>query len=118
MKNDVQDWTEVDILSLVQNHISESATLEFKGCDALGKNAFKGWQREFAKDVSAFANSAGGILIYGILENRETHEAESLDIGFDPQELDVEALEQIINSRIQRKIEGVTVKPIPLSGNN
>lgn len=118
MSQDIRDWTEASIVSFVNNRVVESATLEFKACDALGKNADKGWQREFAKDVCAFANSGGGILIYGIIENRDTHEAEKLDVGFDPAELNVEALEQIIRSRIQRKIEGIIVRAIPLSSTN
>ena len=118
MKKDKQDWTEADIISLDKNRVVESVGLEFKACDALRTMPKRDWRTEFAKDVSAFANSAGGILIYGIIENRETHEAASLDRGFDPRELDIEALEQIINSRIQRRIEGIRFKSVPLSGEN
>lgn len=116
MKREIADWTEEDILNLIKNHLAESSTLEFKACDALRRIEKKDWRKEFAKDVSAFANSAGAIVIYGIIENRRTHEAETLDAGFDPVELNIETLEQIANSQIQRAVEGIKYKAIPLSG--
>jgi Putative DNA-binding domain len=116
MKKDIQDWTEADLLNLIRINLPESATLEFKGCDSLRKIEKKDWRKEFAKDVSAFANSGGGIVIYGIIENRRTHEAESLDGGFDPAELNIETLEQLANSNIQRRIEGIKYKSISLTG--
>lgn len=118
MKKNIQDWTIADIESLVKNRVPESVNLEFKSCDALRKTPKKDWRKEFAKDVSAFANSGGAILIYGIIENRETHEAESIDSGFEPQELNVESLEQILESSIHRNIEGITIKPFRLHGSN
>src|ERR1041384_36281 len=116
MNKEINDWTEDDILSLIKNRIPESPTLEFKACDALRKIEKKDWRKEFAKDVSAFANSGGAIVIYGIVENRDTHEAQMLDGGFDPHELDIETLEQIVSSQIQRTIEGIKYKAIALRG--
>ncbi len=107
------EWDEADILSLIG--VAESATLEFKACDALTNKQGKDWKKEFAKDVSAFANSAGATIIYGLIENRSTHEAEQIDRGFDPREPNIETLEQIVNSRVQRKIEGVRYKAILLA---
>jgi hypothetical protein len=105
------EWDEDDIIRLVGDRISESINLEFKSCDALTDQR---WKQELAKDVSAFANSAGATIIYGVVEDRRTHEAKSIDAGFDPREIDIESLEQIINSRIQRKIEGIRYKVISL----
>lgn len=109
------EWEEEDILRLVKDRASEDISLEFKRCDALTN---EGWKRELAKDVSALANSAGGTIIYGVIEDSATHEAESIDIGFDPSELNIETLEQVINSRIQRRIVGVICKAVPLRKEN
>ena len=105
-------WDEDDIIRLVKDRISENINLEFKSCDALTD---KGWRGELAKDVSAFANSAGATIIYGIIEDRATHEAKSIDLGYDPREINIESLEKIINSRIQRKIDGIHYKVIALN---
>jgi hypothetical protein len=111
MSNQPQDWNEDDLLGLVADRAQESLTLEFKACDALTN---KRWKTELAKDVSAFANSAGGTIIYGIREDEHTHEAGSIDVGYDPGEINKERLEQIINSNIHRRIEGVRINAIVL----
>ncbi|SRR5258706_1279878 len=109
------EWEEEDILRLIKDRASESINLEFKRCEALTND---GWKRELAKDVSALANSAGGTIVYGIIEDSATHEAESIDLGYDPSELNIETLEQAINSRIQRRIVGVICKAVPLKKEN
>jgi hypothetical protein len=112
MSKEPHEWTEDSLLDLISNKAQESLTLEFKACGALRGN---GWRQEFAKDVSALANSAGGVLIYGLKENKRTHEAEELDEGFDPANPSKERLEQIINSNIHRRIDGIRFNAIPLS---
>jgi hypothetical protein len=109
------EWEEEDILRLVKDRASENISLEFKRCEALTN---EGWKRELAKDVSALANSAGGTIVYGIIEDSATHEAESIDLGYDPSELNIETLEQVIHSRIQRSIAGVICKAVPLKKEN
>lgn len=51
------EWEESDILSMIENGVPESLNLEFKACDALTNER---WRTELVKDISAFANSAGG----------------------------------------------------------
>lgn len=106
------DWEENEIKGLIQNRVPESLNLEYKACAALTND---GWRGELIKDVAAFANSAGGTIVYGIIEDRKTHEADSIDKGYDPAEMNLERLEQIINSRIQRRIEGIRYKSVALT---
>jgi hypothetical protein len=105
------EWTEDDILSLIHNNVGESTTLEYKACDALDKTAGK--KKEISKDVSAFANSAGGTIVYGVTEN-SAHEPEAIDSGFDPNDISGEWLEQIINSNIERRISGIIINTVAL----
>jgi hypothetical protein len=105
------EWTEADILELIKNGTPESLTLDYKRSDSLGKQEKR--KNEISKDVSAFANSAGGILIYGITE--DGHVPTSLDDGIDPNEITKEWLEQVIGSRIQRRISGIRINQIKLS---
>lgn len=105
-------WSEADINSLIANAVQESLTLDYKRCDALQKT--DGKRREVSKDVSAFANSAGGVIVYGIEEDK--HLPTGIDVGFDPKEISKEWIEQVINSTIERRIDGVLIKEVALSG--
>lgn len=105
-------WKEEDILNLIHNKVRESLNLEYKSCDALAKT--EGKRKEISKDVSAFANSAGGTIVYGVTENRSTHEPDDIDIGYDPQDISDEWLEQVINSNIQRRIDGIRINTVAL----
>ena len=60
------EWEEEDLLELVSTQTQESVTLDYKASEALGKS--EGKKTEISKDVSALANSAGGVIIYGIAE--------------------------------------------------
>lgn len=105
--------TPEDLLRLVREQISESITLEYKGSASLGRNNIQ--RDELTKDVSAFANSAGGQIIYGIVERNR--KADSLDAGTDPSIISREWIEQTIDSRIQPRIEGIVVRQIPIGEN-
>lgn len=100
------------IKSLIQNGIEESTYVDFKAGAALSKIDSK--KKEISKDVSAFANSAGGIIIYGL--NEKNHKADSISF-IDGNEFSKEWLEQIISSTIQRNIQGLKIFPIRNNGN-
>lgn len=104
-------WNEDDLLELISLGAQESLVLEYKASEALGQT--DGKKNELSKDVSAFANSAGGTIVYGMLENG--HVPTALDSGSDKSIVSKEWLEQVINSRIQRRIDGVTINQITLT---
>lgn len=109
MKNlfEKEDYSIEDIKSLIDNRIEESIHLEFKSGGALGKEPSK--MKELSKDVSAFANSDGGIIIYGITE--ENHVASSISY-LNGNHITKEWLEQLINTTIYRRIKDVKIYPI------
>lgn len=106
------DWTEAKLQELVRNQVQEGPTLDYKRSAALEKTEVS--RNELAKDVSAFANAAGGTLIYGIVENG--HLPEDLDDGLSPVAITREWIEQILRSRIQPTIPDITITSVPLSG--
>ncbi|MHB1003395.1 MAG: AlbA family DNA-binding domain-containing protein [Thermoleophilia bacterium] len=104
-------WTEPELLHFLDEKEKESIYLDYKGSDALGKTDRK--KRELSKDVSAFANSAGGRLIYGVAE--DGHFPTGLDSGIDPDEITKEWLEQVIGSLIHRRISGIRIYQVNLT---
>lgn len=106
-------WNQATIQQYIDDSIEESSTVEYKAADTLGAN---GWKPEMAKDVSAMANSAGGIIIYGVREYQEK-EKEHLPERIDPidrTQFSKETLENIITSNIQPRIEGLTIHPVSI----
>lgn len=99
-----------EIKKLVEDKVTESLTLEYKSIDALQKSDL--CKNEISKDVSAFANSAGGVLIYGVTEKNGV--PVRIDEGVDPKLISKEWIEQVISSRIQRKIDGIKIQQINL----
>jgi len=100
-------WEEEDIQNLITSGARESQILEFKACDALEKKDSK--RRELAKDVSAFANATGGTIVYGLIESASRHEAERIDHGYDPADISELWIEQVIDSKIQARIDGLVL---------
>jgi len=107
------EWTEEDILRLVAERYEESIELEFKRSDALGDTDKK--KNEISKDLSAFANSIGGTLIYGIQESNDKPRHAMALSPVDPTTISKEWLDQVINSRIHPRLSGVIIKPIELT---
>jgi hypothetical protein len=95
-----------DLQRLIADEIQESLTLDYKASPALAKDR----TAELCKDVSAFANSAGGQIVYGIVE--KDRKPAVVDDGSD---LSREWIEQVIDSNIQPRIEGLMIAPIALA---
>jgi len=68
---------------------------------------------EISKDVSAFANSDGGVIVYGIVE--QEHRPQSLDTGIDHTRWPREWLESTIQSNVAPILDGLTVTQLPVS---
>lgn len=100
-----------DIYYLIESEAEESIYLDFKAAGSLSKEPKK--KEEIAKDVSAFANSDGGIIVYG-LEERD-HKAHKLSY-IDGNTYTKEWLEQVIQDNIQRRIENLEIFPIRENG--
>src|ERR1035438_1150730 len=105
--------TEAELQSLITEQVEESVSLEYKHSGALARDDKK--REEVTKDVSAFVNSAGGLIVYGIVEGT-TATTRHLPVALTPvdrTQFSREWLEQVIQ-RIQPKIDGIEIIPIPL----
>ena len=103
-----------DLLFLIREQVEESTHIEFKR--GINKEDGK-WRKELAKDISAMANSDGGIIIYGIEEKRigELSVAGRITPLND---IKLESFDQIINSKIQPIIKGIEFTSIHVPEEN
>lgn len=110
-KPNIDELVENDLLELVDGGVSEGLFIEYKKALYGGSDADK---RELLKDVSAFANSHGGHLIIGMVEDGGV--ATALP-GVAPEDIDAEVqrLDQIIRTGIEPRIPNCRIKFIRLS---
>jgi Putative DNA-binding domain len=99
--------TKEDLQRLVDEEIQESLTLDYKASPSLARDDKS--RDELCKDVSAFANSGGGQIIYGIVE--KNRKPVKVDDGSD---LSREWIEQVIDSRVQPRLDGLVITPVPV----
>lgn len=104
---DKKEYDQLDIQKIIDENYEESINLEFKSADALGKS--DRIKKEISKDISSFANSDGGIIIYGIKEI--DHKADSIDF-INGREITKEWLENVIESNIRRRISDLVIYPL------
>lgn len=106
----IDRYTKAHLDYLIRSQAEESIHMEFKSGDALGRTDSK--KSEIAKDISAMANSDGGIIIYGLSE--ENHIASHFTF-VDGDKFSKEWLEQVINSKIKRRIPDLKIDVIRIS---
>lgn len=109
-----RNWTESRLQNFITSEIEESLTLEYKSAEALDRNETK--KKEITKDVSAMANSAGGIIVYGISEfpELEKRHLPAKITPVDRRKYPREWVEQIIQA-IRPRIDGIVIHSVNLS---
>lgn len=100
----VQKYTKAHLDYLIRSNAEESVHIEFKAGAALGST--ENIKKEISKDVSSMANSDGGIIVYGIAEKNHKANQYSYVNGA---VFSKEWLEQVINSKIKRRIPELTI---------
>jgi hypothetical protein len=104
-------WTRERLQKMIDDRIEESFQLDYKAADALSRT--DSGKKEITKDVSAFANSSGGTIIYGIKEfsdPEKKHLPEKLD-PVDGKAFTREWLDQVLNE-IDPHIENLRITPV------
>ena len=107
----MEPWTKQRLEGLIADKIEEGPTLDYKAAAALDRSDQR--KTEVTKDVSAFANAAGGTIIYGLREYADKarkHLPESLD-PIDRREYSREWLDQVIGL-VSPRIAEVRIFPV------
>lgn len=76
------------IEQLVEQQAEETSDLDFKQILPIGKGE---WREETAKDFAAMANSGGGVVLYGIAEERGRGTAKEIE-SIEVKETDIRSL--------------------------
>lgn len=104
------DWTLKHLRELLETAEQENVMLEYKASLAIGD-----WtdsrRNDLAREVAAFANSAGGTIVIGIGEVE--HKPAVIDGGTDTRLVSKESLESALRARIAPRIDNLTIKEIP-----
>ena len=114
---EIKEW----LKNLILEQRLESVELDYK--EGTVKVATIGEKKEFAADISSFANCRGGVLVYGIKEaDRQTQDQKEnvvYPLDFDGADIDDELLlrvDQVISSSIEPRLpEHPTMKPVKLA---
>lgn len=105
------DISEADLQSLIDTGVPEGIAIDYKAALYAGNDE---GVREFLKDLSSFANTAGGHLIIGVTEDN------LLPTGFSPLSIDADLEIQRLESRardgITPRIPGIRMRAIPVQG--
>ncbi|MEK4459658.1 ATP-binding protein [Paenibacillus sp. FSL R10-2748] len=110
----ISQITEADLQNLITNSVSESRFLDYKEQLHIQQQSEK---KEFLSDISAFANSGGGEMIFGVSETG----GQAVSINgipvTDPDALKLQ-IENIIRTGIAPRIYGLQTEIIKLTNGN
>jgi hypothetical protein len=112
--NTTSPFTEDDLLDLIANQVAEGRVLDYKVIQPGNSDDDK---KEFLADVSSFANTAGGHLIFGMEEDQGI----ALNLpGISGLDSDREKLrlENIIRDGIAPRIAGISIQSVQLQNGN
>jgi hypothetical protein len=99
---------ETDIRLLIENQVSERKNIEYKL--TLPENKYDS-KKEFLADVSSFANTMGGHLIYGIKEENGIP-IEVSGISNNDFDSEILRLENLLRDGIQPRVQGISMKAV------
>lgn len=112
LPNNVAQITEAHLEGLIAASVVEGVTLEFK---AEPYAADHEGVREFLKDVTSFANTAGGTLLIGV---KETDGSASDLNPLKPADIDRMKLrlESLLQDAVEPRVFGIRIHPVPVTG--
>jgi hypothetical protein len=100
----VETIAEADLRGLIANQVAEGKTIEYKQQLPGGNDADK---KEFLADVSSFANTAGGDLVFGMTEQQGVPTG-ILGLTSGDFDLELQRLNSIISSGLEPRIRYAT----------
>lgn len=112
LPRDLSTTTEAHLTRLVDDRVTEDSYLDLKR-DLPRLDG--GGRHEFLADVSAFANSSGGDLVYGIDEDGEGRAAAVVPQAGNADE-EARRFQDVLMNGIEPRLPGVQVQAVPVGG--
>lgn len=109
--NTFKEVKESDIQRLVDNGQPEGITIEYKEALNIQKPSDK---KEFLADISAFANTQGGCIIYGMKEEKGIA-SELCGIALEDPDAEKQKIDNLLRDGTEPRIYGIQIKPVNLS---
>jgi len=108
IQKSIENIDKSDLLSLISNAVLEKKTLDYK--ERFSGNG-ESDKKEFLKDVTSFANSSGGDIIYGI---KEENGVPVELVGILNEEIDskIRWIEDLVRQGVSPRIPGIKIQPI------
>lgn len=104
--------SDTDIGGLVASSVAESSRLEFK---RQPYGVSDGDRREFLKDVTAFANAAGGHLVIGI-DAKDGIASDVIPLPLTVGGSEIDRMENLLRDGVEPRISGVRIRGVPVVG--
>jgi hypothetical protein len=113
IEKSLESITASDLQELVDNRVMERKSLDYKLLLPGTRDADK---KEFLADVSSFANTNGGDLIYGIAQDHSTgYPSELTGIDLSNKDQEILRLESIIRDGLEPRVPPVGIHPVELA---
>ncbi len=103
--------TKRDLQSLIDSQVPEGITIDYKQALNTQKPSDK---KEFLRDISSFANTQGGHIIYGMKEEKGIA-SELCGIALENADTEKQKLENLIRDGLEPRVYGTLIEPINLS---
>jgi hypothetical protein len=108
-----KSWTEADVQALIGQ--SETIRREFKAGMMFERKDQAEWVRELSIEVSAFANTEGGDIFWGIQEDGKARPRAAKAIDGVPTTLDSQRLQQLVEGNVSPYLPGIRFLRVKLS---
>ncbi|MBW8014790.1 MAG: ATP-binding protein [Planctomycetes bacterium] len=103
--------TKRNLQSLIDNRVPEGITIDYKQALNIERPRDK---KEFLNDISSFANTQGGHIIYGMKEGKGIA-SELCGITLENADTEKQKLENLIRDGLEPRAYGIHIEPIILS---
>lgn len=100
-----------DLTALIDSEVIEDKTIDYKETLPLEKPQDK---KEFLKDITSFANTLGGHIVYGMKEEKSIP-VDLIGISVDDTDKLKQRLDNLIRDGVNPRIYGYDVRAVPLS---